>query len=94
MSNFLSAIPALIGVVVGVIATGWTDRIHWRRSQAIRWDERRIDAYVEYALIIKKIHMTILAMVGPPHVYNLAESINRKTGLEIIAQAEVRRSEA
>lgn len=94
MSNFLSAMSTLIGVVVGVIATGWTDRIHWRRSQAIRWDERRIDAYTEYAKTIKKIHMTVLAMVEPALVHNLAEPINREAGLEIIAQAEASRAEA
>ncbi|WP_433185638.1 hypothetical protein [Actinoallomurus sp. CA-150999] len=94
MSSFLSAIPALIGVVIGVIATGWVERTHWRRSQAIRWDERRIDAYVEYAKAIKKIHMTVLAMVEPSLVHNLAEPINREAGLEMIAQAEAHRAEA
>jgi hypothetical protein len=94
MGSFLSAIPALIGVVIGVIATGWVERTHWKRSQAIRWDERRIDAYVEYAKTIKKIHMTVLAMVEPSLVHNLAEPINREAGLEMIAQAEAHRAEA
>lgn len=94
MGNLLSAIPALIGVLVGVVATGWTDRIRWRRSQEIRWDERRIDTYLEFARTIKKMHMTVLAIVDPPHVHNLAEPIDREIGLEMIAQAEVDRAEA
>lgn len=94
MSNFLSAIPALVGVIVGVVATSWTDRMHWKRSQAIRWDERRIDAYVEYANTIKKIHMTVLSMVEPRLVHSLAEPVDRETGLEIIAKAEARRADA
>ena len=68
--------------------------MHWRRNQEIRWDERRIDAYVEYAKTIKKMHMTILGMVEPRLVHNLAEPINREAGLEIIAQAELRRADA
>jgi len=57
MSNLLGAIPALIGVVVGVAATGWADRVRWKRGQAVRWDERRVDVYAEYARAIKRIHM-------------------------------------
>lgn len=94
MSDFVSAIPALIGVVVGVVTTGWTDRLRWKRNQAIRWDERRIDAYAEYALTIKKVHMTALGMVNPSSVHGLAEPIGHEAGLDLIAQAEARRTEA
>lgn len=94
MTNFLSAVPALIGVLVGVIAAGWNDRIRWRRSQEIRWDERRIEAYMEYARTIKKIHLTALAMVDPSSAHNVTEPIDHETGIEMIAQAEAERATA
>lgn len=87
MSNFLGAIPALTGVVVGVVATGWAEWVRWRRGQAVRWDERRVDAYAEYAKAIKKIHMIALGIVG------LGEPINREAGLEMLVQAEAHRTE-
>ena len=90
MSNFLAAIPALIGVVVGVAATGWADMIRWKRGQAVRWDERRVDAYAEYARAIKRIHMTALGMVSP----HRAEQINPDDGLAMLAQADADRTEA
>jgi hypothetical protein len=90
MSNFLGAIPALIGVVVGVAATGWADMIRWKRGQAVRWDERRVDAYAEYARAIKRIHMTALGMVSP----HVAKRINREDGLAMLAQAAAYRTEA
>jgi hypothetical protein len=90
MSNFLGAIPALVGVAVGVASTGWTDRIRWKRAQAVLWDERRVDAYAEYARAIKRIHMTALGMVSPRR----AELINREDGLAMLAQADAHRTEA
>jgi hypothetical protein len=94
MSSFLGAIPALIGVVVGVAATSWADRIRWKRSQAIRWDERRVDVYAEYARAIKRIHMTALRMVSPRMADDRARRINREDGLTLLAQADAHRTEA
>jgi hypothetical protein len=94
MSNFLGAIPALIGVVVGVAAAGWTDMVRWKRSQVVRWDERRVDAYAEYARANKKMHLSALKVVDPHRIDNLAKPINRKAGLETLAQHEALRSEA
>jgi hypothetical protein len=62
MRNFLGAIPALIGVVVGVVATSWTDRVCGLRSQTVRWDERRVDACADYARAVKRIHMIALGI--------------------------------
>jgi hypothetical protein len=94
MSNFLGPLAALIGVVVGVVTTGWADRASWKRGQVVRWDERRVDAYAEYAKAIKKMHITALRLVDPRLAGdNPAEPINRKVGLETLAQAEVHRGE-
>jgi hypothetical protein len=90
MSNFLGAIPALIGVAVGVAATDWADRVRWKRGQAVRWDERRVDAYAEYARAIKRIHSTALGMVSP----HMAKRINREDGLPMLTQADAHRTEA
>jgi hypothetical protein len=92
MSNFLVAVLPLVGVVVGVVATGVLEGIRWRRGQAVRWDERRLDAYAEYGRVIKKIHGTALGIVDP-HIVNLAEPINREAGLETIAEAEAYRTD-
>ena len=94
MSNLLGAIPALIGVVVGVAATGWADRVRWKRGQAVRWDERRVDVYAEYARAIKRIHMTALRMVSPHMADDRARRINHEDGLAMLAQADAHRTEA
>ncbi|MFC0100992.1 hypothetical protein ACFFKH_26185 [Micromonospora marina] len=58
MRLLLLQLPALVGVLVGAVATYLTtaaqERSRWRRQQAIRWDERRLAAYSDYAHAVKK----------------------------------------
>lgn len=94
MSSFLDTIPALIGVIVGIVATSWADKARWSRLQAIRWDERRVDAYAEYAKAIKRTHYTALRIVRPDRSDNLTKPLDRQTALEMLTQAEDQRTEA
>ncbi|GJF32763.1 hypothetical protein KNE206_54630 [Kitasatospora sp. NE20-6] len=52
-------IVALVGVVVGAGAsymiTALSERARWRRQLDVRWDERRLAAYSDYAGSIKNI---------------------------------------
>jgi len=94
MNTLLAAIPALIGVVVGIVATSWADKAHWQRNQSVRWDERRVDAYAEYARAIKGIHITALRIVRPDRPENLTKPVNHEAAIETLTQAEARRTEA
>jgi hypothetical protein len=49
VQTFLQQLPALIGVVVGALAT-WVvtsaaERSKWHRDQSVRWDEKKLTAY-------------------------------------------------
>ena len=59
MQTLLQQLPALFGVVVGVLAT-WgvtvaAERSRWRRDQAVRWDEKKLTAYAEYSHAVKQL---------------------------------------
>jgi hypothetical protein len=59
VQGFLQQLPALIGVVVGALAT-WAatsaaERAKWRRSQSVRWDEKKLTAYAEYSHAVKQL---------------------------------------
>jgi hypothetical protein len=57
MSALLEELPTLIGVVVGALlsygAAALTARTNWRRAQATRWDERRLQACADYGAALK-----------------------------------------
>ncbi|TCO55938.1 hypothetical protein [Actinocrispum wychmicini] len=61
--SIVDQLPALVGVVVGAAmsftSTSLTERSRWRRSQAVRWDERRLAAYSDYGTAVKD--MVLLA---------------------------------
>jgi hypothetical protein len=96
MNNFVSQLPALIGVVVGVLgtilATTVTDKNRWNREQAVRWDERRLNAYADYAAAIKKIHVLALRLSANRMSVNLAQPISRDIGLPLLEEAESHRT--
>ena len=52
-------VPVLVGVALGALlsfcATYVIERLHWRRSQSVRWDERRLMAYADYAHAVKQM---------------------------------------
>jgi hypothetical protein len=59
MHLLLQQLPALLGVLLGAISTYAVtvaaERRRWRREQSVRWDDRRVSAYIEYAHAIKKV---------------------------------------
>ena len=57
MHALLQQLPALVGVVIGALAShlagASTERARWRREHAARWDAKRMEAYASYALTVK-----------------------------------------
>ncbi|MBX7267500.1 hypothetical protein KIF24_16670 [Micromonospora sp. Llam7] len=68
MGSLVGQLPALVGVLVGtigtIVATSLADRSRWRRSQTVRWDERRLDAYAEFARALKEVHTIASRLIG------------------------------
>jgi hypothetical protein len=58
LTEFIRQLPALIGVILGALttylATSLSERSRWRREKYVRWDERRVTAYAEYADSLKR----------------------------------------
>jgi hypothetical protein len=58
-ATFLQQLPTLVGVLIGAVATyagtSATERARWHRAQSVRWDEKRVNAYAEYAHSLKQV---------------------------------------
>ncbi|MCO1594875.1 hypothetical protein M8C17_06810 [Micromonospora sp. RHAY321] len=86
--------PALLGVLVGpigtIVATSVADRTRWKRNQTVRWDDRRLDAYVEFAQVLKEIHAVAVRMLASERPNSRGHHIDREAGLARLADADVR----
>lgn len=92
MSTFLDQIPTLIGVVIGtlgtILATSVSERAKWTRTQSVRWDDRRIDAYATYARALKEVHLLASRLTRP------TQPAERDPDLRLLVQAEAECSKA
>jgi hypothetical protein len=98
MDRLLEQVPTLMGVILGALATiGATtinDRLRWRRTQSVRWDERRLEAYAEYARAIKAVQVAASRLVADRIPGASTGPVDRDAGLHLLADAGAARTKA
>ncbi|SCL71293.1 hypothetical protein [Micromonospora peucetia] len=96
MESVVAQLPALIGVLIGaigtIVATSVADRTRWKRNQSVRWDDRRLDAYVEFGRVVKEIHAIAVRMLASERPQSRGHRMDREEGLARLAEADVRRT--
>jgi hypothetical protein len=55
VTQVITLIGVLIGALASFLATAMAERAKFRREIATRWDERKLDAYIQYTSCIKEI---------------------------------------
>jgi len=98
MSAFTEQLPTLIGVILGALlsygAGAFTERSNWRRTQAVRWDERRIQAYADYGAAAKVPVILCLRMARALKLTTLAATpLDLPEGKASLGAADDRRSQ-
>jgi hypothetical protein len=68
MSGVIEQFPALIGVVIGALASyragAATERTRWRRERSSRWDDRRAQIYADYGYAVKNGYVQCMRADG------------------------------
>ena len=68
MSGVVQQLPALIGVVVGALASflagAASERARWRREQSARWDDKRAQAYADYGYAVKNVYVQCMRVAA------------------------------
>jgi hypothetical protein len=98
MTTLVEQLPALLGVLVGtggaILATGIADRNRWQRQQTARWDERRLQAYVEFANAVKEVSTYGLRIAELENPNFPRPRVPREEALARMEDADVRRTKA
>ncbi|MEV4534097.1 hypothetical protein AB0J82_09720 [Asanoa sp. NPDC049518] len=85
MEQISEQLPALVGVALGAIAayvaTALNERSRWRRQQSVRWDDKRLTTYVDYANAVKKLISVAVRLasergVAPVDEYSTNQAAN------------------
>ncbi|WP_433678909.1 hypothetical protein [Nocardia sp. CA-119907] len=89
-------LATLAGVAVGgalaFIATYANERAKWSRSHAVRWDERRLAAYVEYSNCIIRMHVLARRIAVSRNLSVDVEPLSADQGMPLLVEAEAERS--
>lgn len=81
-----------IGATLAFIASFLNERAKWKRSQVTRWDERRLNAYVDYLHAIRGMQTLAHRIVAPLGLPSDAEPLNQEDGVPLLIEAEIARS--
>lgn len=96
MQLFMQQLPALIGVLVGSLATftatSVAERSRWRRTQSVRWDDKRLAAYAEYAHAVKKVISIAVRLAAHHGIHQDLDVLAPDEGLPALALAEEERT--
>ncbi|WP_433201769.1 hypothetical protein ACQP1G_10915 [Nocardia sp. CA-107356] len=96
MSQVVQQLVTLVGVVLGAsgtfAATTMTERAKWRRSQDTRWDDRRLNAYMDYANALKGYVQVSFRMAATQGYPIASEPIDMDVGVQALTEANADRS--
>ncbi|MEV0260711.1 hypothetical protein AB0I49_05120 [Streptomyces sp. NPDC050617] len=53
--QILTLVGVLIGALTSFFATTFVERARFRRTMATRWDERKLDTFIEYTSCVKEV---------------------------------------
>jgi hypothetical protein len=98
VQTFLDQAPTLVGVLLGalatIVATSVNDRSRWRRTQSVRWDERRLAAYTEFARAVKGVYAAASRLAAARIPRLTMTPVDRETGLAMLTEANNERTRA
>ncbi|NRQ34510.1 hypothetical protein HII36_22050 [Nonomuraea sp. NN258] len=94
MGQLLPLVGVVIGVIGTIATTSFADQRRWKREQAIRWDEHRLDAYVEFAGLIQETFDLTCRITASDRPRSRSLPIDWDTGWALISETELGRNRA
>ncbi|MBQ0830849.1 hypothetical protein [Streptomyces tagetis] len=87
VTQIITLVGVLIGALASFVATTVAERAKFRREMATRWDERKLDAYIQYTSCVKEILRAARVVFAAREAGE-----DRSPGLAAMESAESKRS--
>ncbi|WP_181063751.1 hypothetical protein [Nocardia nova] len=96
MTAIAQQMIAILGVVIDAgatyAATMITERTKWRRSQAARWDDKRLAAYNDYAQVLRRYTDVAFRLSATQGYPTIAQPLDPDAGITSLADAHAERA--
>jgi hypothetical protein len=96
LQSFIQQLPTLVGVLLGALATyaatSASERARWRRSQLVRWDDKRLAVYAEYAHALKKVISIAVRLAAHRGIHPDVDVLSPDEGIPALTAAEAERT--
>ncbi|MEZ7002822.1 hypothetical protein [Streptomyces sp. AD55] len=86
-TQLITLAGVLVGALASFLASSMAERAKFRREMATRWDERKLDAYIQYTSCVKEILRAARAVFAAREAGE-----DRSPGLAAMESAESKRS--
>jgi hypothetical protein len=96
MDDLLTQLPAMLGVVLGVVGTlvttALTDAARWRREQGVRFDHRLLDACAEYSAAVRDFTHAVAGITADRRPWASTPPIDSEAGEKVLRSASRRQT--
>lgn len=96
METLAAQLPTLIGVVIGglisFLATTYVERQRWKRQLETRWDERRLNALLDFAAAVKRETRLSLRIASSTRAHIRTDPLASEIGRPLLEAAEDERA--
>jgi hypothetical protein len=85
VQGVITILAVLVGATATFLATHGIERARWRRERSARWDERRLEAYTEYANAVKIAIIRARSILGAMGLSETLTPLSPQEGLALLA---------
>nr|WP_232328552.1 cytochrome P450 [Kibdelosporangium sp. MJ126-NF4]CEL23501.1 putative secreted protein [Kibdelosporangium sp. MJ126-NF4]CTQ89115.1 putative secreted protein [Kibdelosporangium sp. MJ126-NF4] len=92
VAQILTFVGVLLGAAATFLVTTVTERTRWRRAQVARWDEKRLQAYTEYANTVKQMVRLCRRVAETKKLLPTGEPVDIDDAFTALSEAETDRA--
>jgi hypothetical protein len=88
VQGVITILAVMVGAVGTFLSTRGMERARWQRERRARWDERRLEAYTEYANAVKIAIIRARSILGAMGLSETLTPLPPEAGLPLLALDE------